>query len=309
MAQKLTPKPAKALLLSLFNERNTWAKGDLAAAVERLHADQGGIPGTQDVKAVVKKALVDLRKQGRIRIIGKGLWTSGQSSIPLQPVYAREPILQLLRQREAWKRSDLIKSLTENHLAAGHELGTQPAELVVKKALEYLKDAGLAYSPREGFWAIKPSSDGASDEVAQTPEVVDHIATDLSLIELAKKGCVVLGSGTEAVYLYYYDNDRKDSLREGRTTWHCKIGYAQGNVEERVRAQAKTARALPPVIAVVIRTDSCVYLERVIHNTLKMLDRQVFVDGWSGHEWFDTNPDQLIAWWNSYVSTHDHFLR
>jgi hypothetical protein len=269
---------------------------------------------------VVKKALGQLNKEGLVLSIGKGLWATrnkGQSDvsvsssadihvgIPLQPVYARKLILKLLQQKDIWSRSELAKRLEEDHLAAGNELGNQDPVAVTKKALAYLQDAGQAQSQGKGMWSLIRTGveQGESQLQAETLELAP---TDESMKALADEGCVILGKGAESVYLYYLANDKIAALASGKTSWDCKIGLASGDVKERVLSQTVTGRARRPIIAVVIRTDYPMYLEKVIHNSLKMADRHIPGERKvTGAEWFDTTPEQLISWWERFSSAQE----
>ena len=151
MGHNLTDIEAKRLLVKLFEDRAKWERSKLFSEVERLHRQGGGIITAQSPNTAVKRALKELKTEGLIANIGKGLWAKAievsdkatapevslaQSvGIPLQPVYARTPILKLLAERDKWQRAELAKRLEADHLAAGHELGTQDALTVTKKAL------------------------------------------------------------------------------------------------------------------------------------------------------------------------------
>ena len=188
-----------------------------------------------------------------------------------------------------------------DHLAAGHVLGTQDTLTVTKKTLTYLQDAGYIQSDGRGNWSLNKSP--GSEQL-----IADTFASDVPCINkqpqspTANDGRITLGDGVESVYLYYFENDKELAKLKGKETWDCKIGRAGADVDQRISDQAKTSRSKRPVIAVVIRTDQAFYLEQVIHNSLKMVDRHIAGErGHTGVEWFDTNPDLLIAWWKGYA--------
>lgn len=325
MGTKLTPVTARALLIELFKKEPKWTRADATAEVERLHRQGGGDLGAQPVLHVVKKALGQLKKEGLICSIGKGLWavgtgqpddqsglsdTQARVGIPLQPVHARKLILRLLGHRDVWHRSDLAKRLAEDHLAAGNELGTQDPLAVTKKALSYLQEAGQVQSRGKGLWSLAPADDAERQVDQQPAETLDQAPTDESIKQLTDEGCVVLGNGAESVYLYYFANDKTAARAEGRTTWDCKIGFATGDVKDRVFSQTGTGRSRRPVIAVVIRTDYPMYLEKVIHNCLKMADRHIEGERkMTGAEWFDTTPEQLISWWGDFTAAQGRLAK
>lgn len=100
----------------------------------------------------------------------------------------------------------------------------------------------------------------------------------------------IIGSGSEAVYLYYYENDRRLALLEGRDRWECKVGKSSSRSSGRVEDQIKTSAARSPVLAVEIRTDTAYTLESLMHGSFRARN----IEGGAGSEWFMTNPDEFI---------------
>lgn len=325
MAPNLTPNEAKRLLVELFKKQAMWERSLLITEVERMHLQRGGNITAQSPTTAVKKALSGLRDEGMIANIGKGLWAmtltrstkdtkndqqiTQQPGIPLQPVYARNSILQLLGEQDSWQRTDLAKRLEADHLAAGHVLGTQDTLTVTKKALTYLQDAGYVQSDGRGNWSLK-NIPGNQQQIADTSPSGAPTTNQPAQHPTINDGRVYLGDGAESVYLYYFENDRELARLRGRDTWDCKIGRAGADVDQRVSDQARTSRSKRPMIAVVIRTDQAFYLEQVIHNSLKIVDRHIVGErGHTGVEWFDTNPDRLIAWWKGYAELLINLVR
>jgi len=109
----------------------------------------------------------------------------------------------------------------------------------------------------------------------------------------------IIGSGEEAVYLYYYENDRRLAMLEGRTRWECKIGKAQARSCGRVADQTRTAHARRPVLAVEVRTDASYSLESLLHSKMRALK----IEGGSGDEWFMTNPDDFVKLCRSTIKS------
>jgi len=100
----------------------------------------------------------------------------------------------------------------------------------------------------------------------------------------------IIGTGTDSVYLYYYENDRKLAEFEGRDRWECKIGEASNNALQRVRSQINTATARNPVLAVEIKTDYSYRLESLLHKFFKNFKLD---DEYGGDEWFLINPEEF----------------
>lgn len=79
----LTGRPARRFVLQLFERQAQWNRRQLAAEVERMHKQRGGIAGAQPPVTVVKKVLSELREEGVVRNVGKGIWREvGQGAAP-----------------------------------------------------------------------------------------------------------------------------------------------------------------------------------------------------------------------------------
>jgi hypothetical protein len=70
----LTGRPARRFVLQLFEQQAQWDRRQLAAEVERMHRQRGGIAGTQPPVTVVKKVLSELKEEGAVRNVGMGIW-------------------------------------------------------------------------------------------------------------------------------------------------------------------------------------------------------------------------------------------
>lgn len=102
---------------------------------------------------------------------------------------------------------------------------------------------------------------------------------------------LTLGSGTGAVYVYYYPRDKKLAESERKSVWECKVGMTESDVGNRVKAQRTTAIYEDPEIGLEIRTDNPRCLERAIHAILELKDRKI-----SGrNEWFFTSPNEVMV--------------
>ena len=101
-----------------------------------------------------------------------------------------------------------------------------------------------------------------------------------------------LGSGSECVYLYYFENDRELARAERRDQWECKIGYTRRRLEKRLLEQGlSTTLARYPVVALEILIDNAQVLETRIHRAL----RDQRISHGAGNEWYMTNPDEVEA--------------
>ena len=111
----------------------------------------------------------------------------------------------------------------------------------------------------------------------------------------------IFGEGKHWVYLYYFDQDKKDAESKGEVIWRCKIGSAggftkAGNMkrdapETRVKNQT---RGTPeePIIALLFRTDLHDTLEGIIQGILTLQGKHL--PNAQGREWFLTNPSEVV---------------
>ena len=104
---------------------------------------------------------------------------------------------------------------------------------------------------------------------------------------------MTLGSGSGAVYIYYYPRDKKLAASEGKSVWECKVGMTESDVDSRVKAQRTTASYEDPEIGLEIRTDNPHCLERAIHAVLELKGRKIDTSG-GGNEWFLTSPNEVM---------------
>ena len=70
----LTGLVARHLILKCFEQRDQWSRQELAETVEERHLKGGGFPGNQPAVTVVKKVLSELRAEGVVRPVSKGVW-------------------------------------------------------------------------------------------------------------------------------------------------------------------------------------------------------------------------------------------
>ena len=207
------------------------------------------------------------------------------SKLPLTPQGMEALILELL-DGELVARTEITERINSHHLQHGG-LPSRAADLPrsVKRALENLRDQGLASNPQHGFWMIGSADSTTVTEMADvvTPEESgsDQITADL-----------VLGAGDGAVYIYYLPTYRKQAEVAGKNTWPCKVGRTSKDPLQRILSQAATALPETPRVAIILRTPLPVVWERAIHSVLAARDAQI-ADA-PGVEWFDTSPDIIL---------------
>lgn len=186
---------------------------------------------------------------------------SGQ---PLSRIIAEE----IIRDRARWKRRfkakflGIVKYVNEEHIKLGGLPAEEDSERVIRTALWTLRRKGFARLISKDVW------------------------------ELPKYGQRIFGRGNEWVYLYYFETDKKESESKGESSWRCKIGKAEKDPENRIKNQTSGC-PVPPIIALLFRTNNCVALEKVIHWCLKLHGKHM--PNIQGNEWFNVNPDDVVS--------------
>jgi len=236
-----------------------------------------------------------------------------QRAVPFTAQTIENILISLLSGRTI-KRIDLVEPCIAEHLKRGGVIPSTNVLSTLKKGLNNLEKKGLAYSVT-GYWSAtgKANAEKIENQLSETPIeqkiVKESLEPKLSSSSNAPSNQVpiaafrseardfqkenldrkILGAGHDKVYVYYFDNDRKAALAEGKTTWDVKVGKTSGDVDARVRGQgASTARSRPPIIALEIRTENADLLESALHTVLKYCGLHIRKEG--GSEWFDANP-------------------
>lgn len=143
---------------------------------------------------------------------------------------------------------------------------------LTKDALAYLAILGETNQFSEGYWIV------------------------------TKYPLKIYGNGKNWVYLYYLSSDKAEirvnaseevhSERE----WACNIGRTKSKkpVEGRILEETKSFRK-EVTIALLLRTDEEIKLERGIHTILKLRRKHIPPENINRErEWFITNPDKVI---------------
>ena len=210
--------------------------------------------------------------------------------IPITPAIAEYVITSYLRGKQL-RRSKIVDSVERIHI----DNGGLPAEaanfsLTVKKALQNLKNRGLAGNPSTGWWSIEQSDD-AEDLSSRVPaDLVGQQDADQDTQDYRIES--VRGVGDEAVYVYYYPAYKEAALAAGNDRWLCKIGRTDCLPRIRVSEQA-TGMPEQPVIGLVFKTDESRILESVVQGVLSL--RGQWSEESPGTEWFVTSPDDVLG--------------
>jgi hypothetical protein len=215
------------------------------------------------------------------------------SNLPLTAGIARKLIIELFGDNRVVRRDNIIDAVLKKHLKRGGLKPTQSPPQVLKRALATLKEAGLATNPGLGFWKIQ--SDEPLNEIETSIDAsefdADQVIEEPSYASWSAERTI--GSGAQAVYLYFLPTYRDVAIQKHQSHWQCKIGMTTTDPLERILSQTATAAPERPIIGLVIRTDKANALEKAIHAILHLRNRRL--DEVRGTEWFMTNPDEVEA--------------
>ena len=116
-----------------------------------------------------------------------------------------------------------------------------------------------------------------------------------------------LGTGSEEVYLYYYPTYRKYAELQRPPVWkqyrkdalwRCKIGETHDQDTETRTGQQGRVFPEKKITALIMKIDDSKKLETMIHEILKMWNRQVDAKDADGKEWFRTSPKEVEKIYN-----------
>ena len=209
--------------------------------------------------------------------------------IPLMPEAIRDLVLELYSGKTV-RRNDIVTRIPEVHAERGGAAATA-SNLVssVKKALQYLKREGLATNPGYGMWRIgSASGTDRSDDVGEDSltEDLEDAPTNIPSSDLE------FGSGSSAIYLYYFEayKNHPDAQDDGR--WPCKIGRTDRDPLQRILGQSTTALPEIPHISIVMWTPFPSHWESALHSVLRL--RGQSIETAPGNEWFSTSPSEVL---------------
>lgn len=219
--------------------------------------------------------------------------------LPLTPAIARRLILEVFGGKTS-HRQDIVDRIVQLHRARGGDAdASSNPTATIKKALQHLKEAGLASNPQQGYWNVTGESNEEIDiESSTDSELEDSSAKEDEVAESASNASAerVFGTGSDSVYLYYYPTYREVAESKGNTVWPCKIGMSERDPLLRILSQGATAMPEAPKIGLIIKTDQAFTMEKALHYILALKGKRVESPG---TEWFLTNPaevEKIVHW-------------
>ena len=183
---------------------------------------------------------------------------------PLTERIARELIIEIFSGKTGIKKKEIKQAVDDTHTSRGGMLSTNEVH-PVSSVLSVMKKQGLANNPTRGEWSIFGNF-----------EVHPNDSFDSDAVR-------TLGSGKNAVYLFYYPAYRCLAECEDKDFWACKI--------EKAGSQVPTVMPEPPEIRLIFKTDDSENLEQTLHNVLKFRGRHIA--GAPDGKWFMTSPSEV----------------
>ncbi len=227
--------------------------------------------------------------------------------VPLSPLIACELILELFS-GQTKSRQEITESVLAYHKSKGGSdaKAVDVTRSCIKKALNKLKEEGMAENLSYRFWRIQGRVDveqpeeindqskamereAPFEDIRQQKEEINGQSQIFSPTGL--QADLTVGEGKGAVYLYYLPQYKK-AQENGRDQWQCKIGKSERDPMQRILEQVATALPEQPHLALVVKTDHASELERAIHNILTLRGRRA--TSALGKEWFLTSPDEVL---------------
>ncbi len=217
--------------------------------------------------------------------------------LPFTRPIVRQITEELFHRQSQWKSGALVERVVQLHRERAGLTASNPG-FTVRRVLADLRDDGLLTAAGHGWWRWT----GSSEEGHPNPEETETNATasiDEALDDLAPaiRPEREVGTGRECVYLYFNPNDRELAELKGRDVWECKIGHTgSSDAIPRILGQGvRTALSRLPTVGLVLRTDDSAALEKVLHNSLRLIEAEV--PDSPGVEWFITSPARVEAWY------------
>lgn len=206
------------------------------------------------------------------------------SGLSLTPIVFGKLLIKLFDGKR-FNRQVAISEVVNYHRANGGIIkkGRNPIDVFKKATLDLRKkDIGLV-NKGQGLWELH----------YHEPELVEVVTDSSEVEDVMYSVDEILGTGPNAVYVYYYDAYCELARINGETLWPCKIGRTDCDPIQRIIGQAGTCYPELPHVALIIYCDDSNALETVFHNIMKVKGR--WMENAPGKEWFITSPDEIKA--------------
>lgn len=208
------------------------------------------------------------------------------TGLKLTPAIFADIMVELLDGKQ-FERQDAIKLVQAHFVKNGGVLENKDYVAVFKKAAQNLKTKGMV-NRGYGVWLLN-----IAQEEVETFSAAENTAIPI----VADKE---MGSGKQAIYVYFYDIYKKWALSNNSTIWECKIGRTDRDPIQRIINQAGTSYPELPHIALIIHCDDSNKLESALHGILKYKKR--WIENAPGKEWFYTSPEEIEEIFSTLLS-------
>lgn len=213
------------------------------------------------------------------------------SGLSLTPTVFGKLLIRLFDGKR-FERQAAISEVFEYHRAHGGIVkdGRNPVDVFKKATLDLRKkDVGLI-NKGQGIWELHYHEPELVEVVTGSSEVDEEVMYSVDEI---------LGAGSKAVYVYYYDVYCELAGINGEALWPCKIGRTDCDPIQRIIGQAGTCYPELPHVALIIYCDDSNALETAFHAIMKVKGR--WMADAPGKEWFMTSPDEIKAIYTSVL--------
>jgi hypothetical protein len=211
--------------------------------------------------------------------------------VPLTAAIAKELIRKYFAGRLV-ERHVLDDEVLRAHLAGGGLNPSSQLTNVIRKALGDMKTVGMAENTALGYWRIQQDESVFSDQMLLSEESAVESSPSAQPLSSEPIADIDIGTGTGAIYVYYFPTYRLRAEEHGETIWPCKIGRTDGDPLLRVLSQVATALPEKPHIALVLRTSQPSAWESALHGVLTL--RGLQLEDSPGVEWFLTSPEDIL---------------
>jgi hypothetical protein len=193
-------------------------------------------------------------------------------------------------------RHTIQRHVMEHHAATGHR-GFKSRSFAYGAVLEAMVRRGELIHFKGRYSLVGAGVDtNASQPPVRSVPIVSEVA-EARQVFIPEE---TIGEGSQCVYVYFNEAERRLAKHEGRDWWPCKIGFtSQSCLTDRLIAQRPgTSIGRPPVVGLLIKTDDGRGLERSLHLALDRVATRI--DDAVGAEWFDTSPQKIMEWYTAY---------
>ena len=203
--------------------------------------------------------------------------------------------MELPPAEKPYARKELIDWTIKRHRELGGEDSKSTPSQQIKKVLGDMVKRGHYVSDGDGFYRKQtdakplPTDDEFLAQHVRPPLKPPEPVPPTPAPAIAAPE-VEIGSGSNAVYGWYYPAYKELAELKGHSTWPIKVGLSDADA----RTRMVDSRGYAPeqsVLAFVHNINDSAACEKIYHGQLEVLGRKV---GDSvGKEWFNTNLDEL----------------